>query len=66
MVNERQDIIGSNCLKGVSGKVTVDENGIKDSCTEYMENLKNVENEWGHRISTGVKEGPADCMRIDR
>jgi len=31
MVKERQDIAGSNCLKGVSGKVIVDEKGIKDS-----------------------------------
>jgi len=23
------------------------------------------ENEWDHRISSGVKEGPADCIRID-
>jgi len=25
----------------------------------------NEENEWDHRISAGVKEGPADCMKID-
>ena len=25
----------------------------------------NEENEWDHRISAGVKEGPADCIRID-
>jgi len=29
MVKERQDTTGSNCLKGVSGKVTVDEKGIR-------------------------------------
>jgi len=45
MVKERQDITGSNCLKGVSGKVTVDEKGIKDSWKEYMEKLMNEENE---------------------
>ena len=22
------------------------------------------ENEWDHKISAGVKEGPADCIRI--
>jgi len=26
---------------------------------------ENEENEWDHRISAGVKEGPADCIRID-
>jgi len=57
--------MGSNCLKGVSGKVTVDEKGIKDSWTEYMENLMNEENEWDHRISAGIKERPAYCVRID-
>jgi len=30
-----------------------------------MEKLMNAENEWDHTISAGVKEGPADCIRID-
>jgi len=34
MVKERQDITGSNCLKGVSDKVIVDKKGIKDSWLE--------------------------------
>jgi len=46
-------------------KVIVDEKGIKDSWKEYMEKLMNEENQWDHRISAGVKEGPADCIRID-
>jgi len=37
VVKERQDITQSNCLKGVLGKVTGDEKGIKDSWKEYME-----------------------------
>ena len=37
MVKERQDITGSNCLKGVSRKVIVDEKGMKDSWKEYIE-----------------------------
>jgi len=49
---------------GVSGKVSVDEKGIKDSWKEYMEKLMNEENEGDQRISAGVK-GPADCIRID-
>jgi len=61
---ERQDITGSSCLKGVSGKVIVDKKGIKDSWKEYMEKLMNEENEWDHGISAEVKEGPADCIRI--
>jgi len=52
MVKERQDITGSNCLKGVSGKVIADEKGIKDSWKEYMEKLMNEENEWDHSVST--------------
>ena len=55
----------SKCLKGVSGKVIVDEKGITDSWKEYTEKLINEENEWDHRISAGVKEGPADCIRTD-
>ena len=31
MVKERQDITGLNCIKGASGKVIVDDKGIKDS-----------------------------------
>jgi len=60
MVKERQDIMGSDHLKGVSGKVTVDEKRIKDSWKEYTVKLMNEENEWDHRILDGVKEGPAD------
>jgi len=45
--------------------VIVDEKWIKDSWRKYMEKLMNEENEWDHRISTGVKEGPVDCIRID-
>ena len=43
----------------------VDAKGIKDSCKEYMETLMKEENEWDHRISAGVKERLADCIRID-
>ena len=43
----------------------VDEKGIKDSSKKYMEKLMNEENELDHRILAGVKEGPADCIRID-
>jgi len=52
-------------LKGVSGKVIVDEKGIKGSWKEYMEKLMNEENEWDHGILAGVTEGPANCIRID-
>ena len=52
-VKERQDITGSNYLKGVSGKVTADEKGIKDLWKEYMEKLMNEENESDHGISAG-------------
>jgi len=65
MVKERKDITWSNCLKGASGKVIVDEKGIKDSWTRYVEKLMNEENEWDHRIAAGVKDGPADCIRIN-
>ena len=60
MVKEREDTKGANCLKGVLGKVIVDEKGMKDSWKKYMEKLTNEENKWDHRISAGVKEGPAD------
>ena len=39
MVKERQDITGLNCIKESSGKVIVDDKGIKDSWKEYMEKL---------------------------
>jgi len=65
MVKERQDITGSNCLKGVLGRVIVDKKGIKDSWKEYTEKLINEDNEWDDRILAGVKEGPSDCIRID-
>jgi len=64
MVKERQDITGLNCVKGAPGKVIVDDKGIKDSWKEYMEKLMNEENEWDHKISAEIKEGPADCIRM--
>jgi len=30
-----------------------------------MEKLMNEENGWDHNISAGVKESPADCIRIN-
>ena len=65
MMKERQGIMQSDCLKGVLGRLIVDKKGIKDSWKEYVEKLMMEENEWDHRISAGVKEGPADCVRID-
>jgi len=50
IIIERHDIIGSNCLRGVAGRVIVDEKGIKDMWKEYMETLVNEETEWDHRI----------------
>ena len=65
MVIEKQDITGSNCLKRVSGKLIVDKKGIKDLRKEDIEKLMNEENKCDHMISAGVKERPADCIRID-
>ena len=45
--------------------MVVDDKGIKDSWKEYMEKLMNEEIEWDHKMSAGVKEGPADCIRMD-
>jgi len=33
--------MGSNCLKGILGKVIVDKKGIKDLWKEYMKKLMN-------------------------
>jgi len=45
--------------------IVVYEKGINDSWKEYMEKLIDEENKWDHRISAGVKEGPADCFSVD-
>ena len=42
----------------------VDDKGIKDAWKEHMEKLMNEQNEWDHKLSAEVKEGPADCIRI--
>jgi len=65
VVKEGQDITGLHCIKGASGKVIVGDKGIKDSWKEYMEKLMNEENEWDHKLSAEVMEGPADCIRLD-
>jgi len=64
MVKERLNITWLNCIKGASGKVIVDDKGIKYLWKEYMEKLMNEENEWDHTISAKVKEGPANCIRM--
>ena len=56
MVKERHDITGLNCIKGASGKVIVDDKGIKDSWKEYVEKLMNEENEWDHKISAEFRK----------
>ena len=43
----------------------VDDKGIKDFWKEHMEKLRNEENERDHKLSAEVKEGPADCIRMD-
>ena len=43
----------------------VDDKGIKDSWKEYIEKMVNEENEWDHKLTAEVKEGPADCIRMD-
>ena len=59
------DMLPVKCIKGASGKVIVDDKGIKDSWKEYMEKVMNEENEWDHKLSAEVKEGPADFIRMD-
>jgi len=44
--------------------VIADDKGIKDTWKEYIKKLVNEENEWDHKISAEVKEGPADCIRM--
>jgi len=55
MVKERQDITGSNCLKGLSGKVIVYEKWINNSWKEYMEKLMNEKNEWNTEYQQELK-----------
>ena len=43
--------------------MTVDEKGLKIS-GRSIEKVMKEQNEWDHRISAGVNEGPADCIRI--
>ena len=64
MVKERQDITVLYCIKRASGKVIVDDKGMKDLWKEYMEKLMNEENELDHKISAEFKERPADCIRM--
>jgi len=63
MIKERQDITRLNCIKGASGKVMVDDKGIKNSWKEYMEKLMNEENKWDHKISAVIQKGPIDCIK---
>jgi len=44
-----------------SGKVIVDDKGIKDCWKQYMEKLMNEENEWDHKIIYKGKGDPMEC-----
>jgi len=55
-VKERQDITGLKCIKGASGKVIVDEKGIKDSWKEYMEKLINERMNGTIRYRLGLRK----------
>ena len=64
VVKERWDVKESNCLKGVSGKVIVDEKRIKHFGKEYMEKLmKRMNGIIENRLE--LKDRPADCTRND-
>ena len=64
MAKERQYVTRSNCVKGVSSNVILDEKWIRDLWKEYTEKLMNEETIWCHGILSEVKAGPADCIRI--
>ena len=53
------------CQSINSRKAIVDDKGIKDSWKDYMEKLMNEENEWDHKLTAKVKEGPADYIKMD-
>ena len=56
MVGEGQDITGLDCVGGASGRVVVDDGGIRDCWRECMGRLMNEENEWDHKISAEVRK----------
>src|SRR5580698_7699374 len=43
---ERQDVLGVNCLKDSKGKIVIDGDKIPGIWKGYMEKLLNEENEW--------------------
>ena len=62
MANERQDVVGVNCLKDSAGKVVIDSKGIKKTWKDYMEKLMNEENDWDKDVLCDKTEGP--CCKI--
>ena len=59
---ERQDITGTNCLKGDNGELLVSEEQVSGRWREYFEKLLNEENEWNDELSAEYVEGPADMI----
>ena len=64
VVGEGQDTAGSGCLKGMSGRVIVDEKKIRDSWRECVGRLVSEGSEWDRGVSARVGEVPADCIRV--
>ena len=59
---DRQDITGTNCLKGDNGELLVSEEQVSGRWGEYFEKLLNEENEWNDELSAEYVEGPADMI----
>ena len=50
------------CLKNASGKLVVDENGIKETWKQHIERLMNEEND--RETSRNLKQDLAACIHI--
>ena len=48
---ERQNITGTNCLKGDNGELLVSEEQVSGRWREYFEKLLNEENEWNDELT---------------
>ena len=64
MSEERQDVVGVNCLKDSTGKIVIDNIGIKKTWKDCMEKLLNEENTWDNDVFCEKIEGPS--CRITR
>ena len=57
-----KEVEGGRCMKGSDGKLCFSEKERGNVWKDYMERIKNEENDWDHNVDRDAVEGPVVCV----